>query len=124
VKRDWLLAALLACAAATLLHHVHNAQFLADYPNLPASLSPAVVYLAWLGATLVGFAGYFLVRRGWPRIGSGALVAYAVYGFDGLTHYLYAPLSAHTPAMNATILLEAAMAVPLLIAVAHRMVAR
>jgi hypothetical protein len=33
------LAFLLACAAASLLHHVHNAEFLQDYPNLPASLS-------------------------------------------------------------------------------------
>jgi hypothetical protein len=47
-----LLMVFLACAVATLFHHVHNATFLAEYPNMPASLTPADVYLAWLGANI------------------------------------------------------------------------
>jgi hypothetical protein len=39
----------LAYAAASLVHFVHNAEFLADYPSMPAWLSRATVYGAWLG---------------------------------------------------------------------------
>lgn len=56
---------LLAYAAASLFHHLHNAQLLADYPNLPAWISRAKVYAAWLAGTAVGLAGYGLARRGY-----------------------------------------------------------
>jgi hypothetical protein len=69
-----LLACLLAYAAASLFHHLHNAAFLDQYPNLPAWLSPM-----W-----------------------------------ALAHYLVAPVSAHTLAMNLSIWLEAAAAAGLL----------
>lgn len=110
-----LLAAVLACVAVTLFHHAHNAEFLAEYPNMPASLTPAGVYLAWLGATIVGIAGYVLRTRGWRRIGTGLLVAYGCYGLDGLVHYLLAPVSAHTLAMNLSIAAEAVAAAALLV---------
>lgn len=100
-------SALVACAIATLVHHVHNAQFLADYPNMPGWLSPGSVYLAWLGATAVGVAGYWAMRTGRRIVGSVALIAYAAYCVDGLLHYTRAPLAAHTTVMNATIFLEA-----------------
>jgi hypothetical protein len=104
------------CVLASLVHHVHNAEFLDAYPNLPAWLSPAIVYAAWLGETAVGVAGYIVLRRGWRLAGLGMVAAYAVFGLFGLAHYARAPLSAHTPAMNATILLEAATALLLLAA--------
>ena len=109
--------ALIAVAAATLFHHAHNAEFLAEYPNMPAALTPAGVYLAWLAATLVGLAGYVFVKRGWRRIGTGLLVAYACYGLDGLVHYLLAPVSAHTLVMNLSIAAEAVAAAALLVVV-------
>ena len=115
-----LLTAVLACVAVTLLHHVHNAEFLAEYPNMPASLTPAGVYLAWGAATIVGFAGYLFVRRGWRWIGTGLLIAYACYGLDGLLHYLRAPLSAHTLVMNLSIAAEAVAAVALLVVLFQR----
>jgi hypothetical protein len=115
-----LLTAVLACAAATLVHHVHNAEFLTEYPNLPASLTPAGVYLAWLGATIVGVAGYVLLRRGWQWIGTGLLVAYGCYGLDGLLHYLLAPISAHTLMMNLSIAAEAVTAAALLVVLFRR----
>ena len=102
-----LLAAFLACGAATFVHHAHNARFLADYPNMPAWLSPTLVYLAWLGAATVGLCGYLFMRRGSRLAGDGA-----------------APLSAHTAAMNATIVAEAATGTLLALAVLQRMVAR
>jgi hypothetical protein len=115
-----LLTVVLACAVATLFHHVHNAAFLAEYPNMPMSLTPAGVYLAWLGANIVGFAGYILLRRSWRRIGTGLLVAYGCYCLDGLLHYLLAPVSAHTLAMNVSIAAEAAAATALLVVLFRR----
>jgi hypothetical protein len=115
------LAALLACAAAGLLHHVHNAEFLQDYPNLPASLSRGQVYAAWLGEAAIGAAAWVLLRLNYKRIGLGTIGVYALAGFGGLAHYALAPMSAHTLAMNATIWLEAAAAALLLVAVARRM---
>ncbi len=110
--------ALLAHAAATLLHHVHNAEFLADYPNMPAWLSRAGVYAAWAVMTAIGAAGWWLAR-GTRRLAGLALVAlYGAYGVYSLGHYTLAPPSAHGAAMNATIALEAATGLALLAVVA------
>jgi hypothetical protein len=115
-----LLVCLLAFAAASLLHHVHNAELLHDYPNLPASLSRGRVYGAWLAEALLGVAGWFLLRRGYPKSGSALIAIYALIGFSGLAHYVLAPASAHTLVMNATIWLEVVMAAVLLAAVVRR----
>jgi hypothetical protein len=92
--------------AASLVHFIHNAEFLADYPNLPGSWSRAHVYLAWIGMTLVGLIGWVLVSRGLVSTGLCGLAVYAALGLDSLGHYLLAPLSGHTASMNATILGE------------------
>lgn len=99
-------------AAASLFHHVHNAEFLGHYPNMPGWLSPSVVYAAWLGATAIGVLGYWLRRR-------ALLVAYGCYGLGALAHYALAPMSAHTPMMHLSIALEAATALGVLVAVAR-----
>ena len=113
--------ALIACVAATLFHHVHNAEFLAEYPNMPVSLSRGSVYAAWLCATGVGILGYGLLVRGYRGAGLGLLVLYACYGLDGLVHYALAPLSAHTTTMHLSIRLEAATSASLLIVVLRQM---
>jgi hypothetical protein len=113
--RDWLLPALLACAAAGLFHHIHNAQFIDHYPNMPGSLSAPMVYAAWIGATAIGFIGYFALRAGYRRLGVGLLALYGLYGLDALGHYALAPIGAHSTAMNASIWLEAATAAALLV---------
>ena len=105
-----LMVLLLAYGAASLVHYAHNAEFLADYPNMPAWLSRAKVYVAWLGVTAIGVLGYLLVRRGHQLSGLCVIALYAALGFDGLAHYRLAPLSAHTAAMNLTIWLEVATA--------------
>ena len=120
LKRDWLLAALVACAIATLVHHVHNAEFLEHYPNMPAWLSRAAVYGAWLAATALAFIGYALLRRGHRRAGIALVGLYACYGLDGLAHYALAPVSAHTWTMHLSIWLEALTAAGLLAALALR----
>jgi len=124
IRTNLLLVFLLPYGAASLFHYAHNAEFLGDYPNMPAWLSPALVYGAWLGVTAVGLVGYFLIRRGYQLAGLAVLSVYGVLGLDGLSHYTLAPLSAHTLTMNLTIWLEAATAVLLLTAVVGLMLRR
>jgi hypothetical protein len=112
-----LLALVMVHAAASLVHFVHNATFLADYPNMPVWISPAVVYGVWLAEAAVGAAGVLLFLRG-RMIGLALIALYAVFGFGGLDHYTLAPISAHTLAMNATIWLETATGIMLLALVA------
>jgi hypothetical protein len=51
---------MIAYGVGSLVHFVHNAEFLAEYPNMPMWLSRADVYVAWLGITAIGVAGYVL----------------------------------------------------------------
>ena len=123
-RRDALLWCLLAYTAASLFHYSHNATFLADYPNLPAWLTRAEVYAAWLAVTAVGVAGYALVTTGFESAGLFVLTIYGLMGLDGLGHYAVAPMSAHTLAMNASIWLEAATAIAVLVAIARLKLSR
>jgi hypothetical protein len=120
-ERAWVkaLAVLLfAYATASLVHHAHNAEFLADYPNMPAWITRPAVYAAWLCETMLGAAGYLFLRRGHPAVGIGLIAVYAALGFDAFAHYALAPAGAHTAAMNATIWLEAAAAALVFVAIA------
>lgn len=108
-----LIALVLAHAAASLLHFVHNAAFLGDYPNMPAWISPAGIYGAWLAEAAIGALGVLLCWRG-RSAGLVLIAVYALLGLGGLDHYMLAPVSAHTVAMNATIWLETWTALALL----------
>lgn len=110
--------------AASLVHFTHNAEFLADYPTLPKSWVPAHVYLAWVGMTVVGVAGWALLSRRLVLPGLLWLVLYAALGLDSLGHYVLAPVSAHTAAMNASILAEVIAAGCVLFEVARQMAQR
>ena len=99
----WLL--LLYCGAS-LLHFAHNAEYVADYPNLPEWISRASIYGAWCAIFLTGLCGYVLLRRGRTMIGLTLLVMYTALGLDGLLHYGRAPISSHTFGMNLTIWIE------------------
>jgi hypothetical protein len=105
-------------AGASLLHFTHNAEYLAQYPNLPASWTRADVYLAWCCGTFVGLLGYVFYRGGFRRIGLSVLAIYGGLGFAGLLHYTRAPIAHHSAAMNFTIWAEVAAAALLLINVA------
>jgi hypothetical protein len=111
---EWPLA--LYCLAS-FAHFAHNAEFLDDYPNLPAWLSRALIYSVWLCITAVGVSGYALVRAGHRLAGLIVVAAYAALGFDGLLHYGRAPFAEHTAAMNFSILFEV-LAAALLFAIA------
>ena len=112
------LALMALYCAASLAHFVHNAQFLAEYPNMPAWLSPLQVMGAWLAVTAVGALGWLLTRTPWPLPGLLLIGAWAGLGFDGLAHYTLAPVSAHSLAMNLTIWSEVVAAALLLAATA------
>lgn len=118
----WLL--LLYCAAS-LLHFAHNAEYVADYPNLPGWISRQSIYVAWCAIFLTGFCGYLLFRSGRTIPGLILLAIYTALGFDGLLHYGRAPISSHSFGMNLTIWIEVltaalALGAVLLVAASHR----
>lgn len=84
---------------------------------MPAWLSPAGVYGAWLAVSAVGLSGFLLMRRQRQLAGLIVVGIYGILGLAGLDHYALAPTSAHTLAMNLSIWLEVATAVVLLAAV-------
>jgi hypothetical protein len=110
----WILLIVYCCAS--LIHFVHNAEFVGEYPNLPVWLTRSKVYLAWLAIAAVGAAGVALIKLGWRMPGFVFIAGYAALGFAGLDHYWVAPLSAHTLAMNATIGFEVVAAAVLFLA--------
>lgn len=112
-------ALLLAYGAATVVHFVHNAEFIADYPGMPATWTRAGVYFAWLAMTAIGIAGWLLASRGHRLAGLALVAIYAAGGMDSLGHYVLAPMSHHTMAMNATILLEVTAAALVLLEAAR-----
>ena len=114
--RKVLPALLLLYSAASLAHFAHNAEFLADYPNLPVWLTRSHVYIAWLAITAVGVLGYLLVRAKYELVGFGVVAIYAAIGLDGLLHYGRAPMAAHTVTMNLTIWFEVIAASLVLVA--------
>jgi hypothetical protein len=99
----WLL---LFYCAASFVHFAHNAEFLADYPNLPRWISRAGVYITWFAIFLIGLVGYLLFRSNRAVAGLALLALYTGQGFDGLLHYGYAPMASHTVGMNLTIWTE------------------
>ena len=103
---------------ASFVHFVHNAEFLSEYPNMPASWSRMGVYAAWVGMTAVGVVGWSLVARGVHITGLLLLVAYAGFGLDSLGHYILAPMASHSVAMNVTILVEVGAAALVLVEIA------
>jgi hypothetical protein len=110
----WLL---LVYGVASLVHFAHNAELLAEYPNLPSWLTRGQVYTAWICITATGIAGYLLYRKGRTWSGLAILAVYAALGLDGLLHYTRAPVAAHTAAMNLTIWFEVVAATLSLIAI-------
>lgn len=124
-SNHWILGALLLVyAGASLVHFVHNSEFLADYPHLPPSWSRAEVYCAWVLLSGIGVTGWLALARGLTLSGLVLLAVYAALGMESLGHYALAPMAAHTRAMNATILAEVAAATLVLIEVLRRLVQR
>jgi hypothetical protein len=123
-ERNRLAALLLLYLAASLLHFAHNAEFLGDYPNLPAWLTRSDVYLTWASSAVVGLGGFVLYLCGRQTPGLCLIGIHAALGFDGLLHYSRAAFGAHTAAMNFTIWFEVAAAAGLLVTVVFAAVKR
>lgn len=117
-------ALMIVYGVASLFHFVHNATYIRDYPNLPAWITPVGVYVSWCVIAAVGVVGYWLYRRVSRGFGLLVIAIYALFGFDGLDHYMLAPMGAHTFAMNASILTEVMAAGVLLAYVARAAVLR
>jgi hypothetical protein len=111
-----LTALVLLYAIASIVHFIHNAEFLSAYPGLPRNWTRSGVYLAWAAMTVLGFTALLLVVRGVLVLGLVLVLVYAALGFDSLGHYVVAPFSAHTAMMNFTILLEVGCASLLFVA--------
>jgi hypothetical protein len=109
-----LLALAAAYCLASLVHFVHNAEFLAQYPNMPVWLSRSKVYASWLLISGVGAIGIVVTRSRLALLGLLLVAVYAALGFDGLGHYALAPISAHSLVMNVTIWFEVLAAAVLL----------
>jgi hypothetical protein len=98
----------------SLSHFTHNAEYLCEYPNLPAWLTRAKVYAVWLAITSVGLAGFILIKNKLIPAGLLLVATYAALGFDGLGHYAVASMELHTLGANITILSEVVAAALLL----------
>jgi hypothetical protein len=108
----------------SLGHFGHNAEFICEYPNLPAWLTRAKVYAAWAAITSVGVLGIFFIRQRLIAVGLVLIAVYAALGFDGLGHYSVAPMELHTLTENFTILSEVAAAALLLGVTIHLLAAQ
>jgi hypothetical protein len=106
---------------ASLMHFAHNAVYLRAYPNMPAWLTPAGVWVAFLALTAIGVLGYCVYRSRSRAVGVSMIAAYGVMGFGGLDHYVAAPIAAHSIVMNMTIAMEAAAAATLLVYLGMRL---
>jgi hypothetical protein len=98
---------------ASLAHFSHNAEYIAFYPGMPASLTRETVYLAWLGVTAFGAAGLGAMTLGFAPLGMALFALYGALGLDGLAHYTLALCSEHTLVANVTIWSEAIAGVSL-----------
>jgi hypothetical protein len=102
-RLTWLM---LAFAVASLIHFIHNAEFIMEYPGLPKNWTTNGVYGAWLVMTFFGFTSWWVTRTKLKTLGLILVMLYAVCGLDSLGHYWVAPIYAHQTMMNVTILLE------------------
>jgi len=113
-RHIWFLLAVYFVASSA--HFVHNAAYIAYYPNLPSWITSDRVYVAWSVVTAVGIAGLVALPL---RLHAAAAVFIAVYGalgLDGLAHYTLALCSEHTFMTNVTIWSEAISGLCLLVA--------
>jgi hypothetical protein len=113
--RSFVLETLLVLyAVASLVHFVHNAEFVEAYPNLPSWITRSSVYVTWAAIAAIGLLGYLLHRNGFRVVGVLLLLLYAAIGLDGLLHYTRAPIAAHSLGMNFSVWFEVMVAAILL----------
>jgi|HubBroStandDraft_1064217.scaffolds.fasta_scaffold691616_1 hypothetical protein len=104
-RHIWLLLAVYFVASGA--HFVHNAAYIAYYPNMPTWITSDRVYLAWSVVTAVGITGLVALRLRRHAAAAVFIALYGALGLDGLAHYTLALCSEHTFITNVTIWSEA-----------------
>ena len=107
----WLLV---ANVVATVFHYADNVCYFHVYPE-PTWLNAKLVDAFWFVMTPLAIIGYLLVRHGSVQRGCLFLHAYAAASLLVLGHYRFAPFSAIAFRIHFFILLEAALAVALVL---------
>lgn len=110
----WLLAANIV---ATILHYADNIYYFQLYPE-PPWLNAKMVDAFWFVMTPLAVLGYWLIRRGSIHRGCLVLYAYAAASLLVLGHYRFAPFFSISARIHFFILLEAVLAVALVLYVA------
>jgi hypothetical protein len=113
-RHIWILLG--AYFVASGAHFIHNAAYIAYYPNMPSWISPARVYVAWLAVTAIGIAGLVAARLRLHAVAVTLIAIYGALGLDGFAHYALALCSQHTLMTNVTIWAEAVSGVFVLLA--------
>ena len=110
-RLKWLL---LANVAGSVLHYVHNILFFEQYPE-PTWINRSLIDAFWFVMTPLAWLGYRLLQHGRIHAGTWVLTGYAACSLLTLGHYHYAPMHAIAPSIHLFILLEAALALALLV---------
>jgi hypothetical protein len=113
-RHIWFLLAVYFVASST--HFLHNAAYIAYYPNMPSWITTDRVYVAWCVVTAVGIAGLVALRLRLHAAAAMFIATYGALGLDGLAHYTLALCSEHTFMTNVTIWSEAISGLGLLLA--------
>src|SRR6202050_1445476 len=113
-RHIWFLLAVYFIASSA--HFVHNAAYIAYYPNMPSWITSDRVYVAWSVVTAVGIGGLVASRQRLHAVAAVLIAVYGALGLDGLAHYTLALCSEHTFMTNVTIWSEAISGLCLLLA--------
>lgn len=78
-----------AAVVVSIVHYSDNYLAFERYPagGPGPEISADTIWIAWVGFTTFGIAGYVLYRRGQIRLASALLAVYSLSGLIGLGHY-------------------------------------
>ena len=88
---------------ASLTHSVHNAEYIAFYPDIPLGLARETVSLAWVAGASVGLEALLVARTRLKLPGLVLIAAYGASGIDGLAHFTQGLCAEQTLAINLSI---------------------
>lgn len=92
-------AVVIASIVITALHYTDNYVSIEDYPQ-PGWIHRETILLAWGLLTLIGIAGYMLLRNGRPVAAGLYLLIYSYTGTSSLGHYPYGHAGDFTTKMH------------------------
>jgi len=116
-SKQVLLWLLVGNVVATIFHYADNVCYFPLYPE-PFWLNASLVDAFWFVMTPLAALGYWLIRRDYVHRGCLVLYAYAAASLLVLGHYRYAPFFSISTRIHLFIMVEAALALALVIYVA------